>query len=178
MSLAEKAVALDGDSAFAFAALCWALLWKAEHASAIEAGEQAIGIDPNDVTALERLALVLAFSGRAEEGLEYLEKAQALDPLSSYNFPNAVCYFMLERYSAAIEYLQSSINANPAFLPSHLYLAASLGLLGQEEEAGPVIETIRELDPSYNPSDAHHSNFKYAKDRERFFGALTRLMLP
>ncbi len=178
LNLAKKAVALDGDSAFAFAALCWALLWKGEHAAAIEAGQKAISLDPNDVMALERLALSLAFSGRAEEALQYLEKAQTLNPLNSYNFPNAVCYFMLERYSAAVEFLHSSINANPTFLPSYLYLAASLSLLGQEDAAGPVVKTIRELDPNYRPAETRHSTFKYTKDRERFFGALTRLMGP
>ncbi len=178
LDLAKKAVALDGDNAFAFAALCWALLWKGEHDAAIEAGQKAISLDPNDVTALERLAFSLAFSGRVEEALQCLEKAQALNPLNSYNFPNAVCHFMLERYTAAVEFLHSSINANPTFLPSYLYLAASLSLLGQGDAARPVVKTIRELDPNYRPANTRHSTFKYEKDRERFFGALIRLMEP
>lgn len=178
LNLAKKAVALDDDNAFAFAALCWALLWKGQHTLAIEAGQKAISLDPNDVTALERLALALAFSGRAEEGLQCLEKAQMLNPLSSYNFPNALCYFMLERYSAAVENLHSSINANPTFLPSYLYLAASLSLLGQEDAAEPVVKTIRELDPNFRSAEARHSVFKYKKDRDRFLAALTRLMEP
>ena len=178
LEYAVKAVALDGDSAFANATLCWALLWKGAHAEAIEAGQRAIEFDPNDVTALERLALTLAFSGRAEEGLLYLEKAQTLNPLNSYNFPNALCNFMLERYTAAVEYLRSSINANPSFLPSYLYLAASLDLLGQGEAAAPVVATIRKLDPAYRPTLSQHSTIKLAKDRERFFGALSRLMNP
>ena len=178
LNLARKAVALDSENAFAFAALCWALLWKGKHIPAIEAGQKAISLDPNDVTALERLALTLAFSGRAEEGLQYLEKAQTLTPLNSSNFPNAVCCFMLERYSAAVENLHSSINANPTFLPSYLYLAVCLSLLGQEDAAAPVVKSIRELAPNFTTTETRHSVFKRTEDRERFFGALTRLMGP
>ena len=176
LMLAEKAVALDSDSAFAHAALSWALLWKGDHSAAIEAGQTAINLDSNDVAALERVALAMAFSDRAEDGLQYLEKAQTLNPLSSYNFPNAVCHFMLKRYSVAVEYLQSSINANPTFLPSYMYLAATLSLLGQDEAAVPIVNTIRELNPGYNPMEARHSPFKHAEDREMFFAALTRAL--
>lgn len=176
LTFAKKAIALDNDSAFARTALCWALLWKGEHDDSIAAGQEAIRLDPNDVMALERLSFALAFSGRAEEGLQCLEKAQTLNPLNSYNFPNAVCLFMLQRYSAAVEYLHSSINANPAFLPSYLYLLACLSLLGQEDAATPTIKTIRELDPNYRPAQTRHSTFKFAQDRQRFFGALERLL--
>ena len=178
LNLAKKAVELDGDSAFALGILCWALLWDGEHAAAIEAGQKAISIDANDVTALERLALCLAFSGRAEDALQCLEKAQTLNPLNSYNFPNALCYFMLERYPAAIEFSRNSISANPTFLPSYLYLAASLSLLGQDDAAKPVVKRIRELDPEYRASVARHSIFKSEQDQERFHGALIRLMEP
>ncbi len=176
LELAKKAVALDRGNSFAFAALCWALLWKSEHDAAIEAGRKAIELDPNDVTALERLALVLAWSGRASDALKHLEKAQTLNPLSSYNFPNAVCFFMLKRYSVAVEFLHSSINANSTFLPAYLYLAACLSLLGQEDAAKPVVKTIMELDPGYRPDESRLATFKHQQDQERFFGALRRVI--
>ena len=168
-------MALDRRNSFAFAALCWALLRTSEHDDAIEAGQKAIELDPNDVTALERLALALAWSDRAEDALKHLEKAQTLNPLSSYNFPNAVCFFTLERYSVAVEFLHSSINVNPTFLPSYLYLVASLSLLGREDAAKPVVKTIMELDPGYRPDELRPAIFKHKQDRERFIGALRRV---
>ena len=176
IALAKQAIALDEQNAFAHAALCWALLWNDNHDAAVEAGERAVTLDPNDVTALERLAFALAWSGRAEEGLQYLAKAQLLNPLHGYHFPTAVCYFALERYPAAMDCLHSSINANPTFLPSHLYLAASLSLLDRDEEARPVVKAIRELNPNYSPPKLRHANFKYAKDKDRFSHALDRVM--
>lgn len=95
---------------------------------------------------------------------------------AGYDFPTGVCYFALERYSAAVESLRSSINANPTFLPSYLYLAATLSLLDQQEKVRPVVEIINELDPDYRPTVTRHENFKYAKDRDRFIGAITRVM--
>lgn len=176
VEFAEKAVALDGENAFAHAALCWALLWNGKHDAAIIAGEKAVKLDPNDVVALERLAFALAWSARAEDALQCLAKAQILNPLHGYHFPSAVCYFMLERYSGAVDALRSSINANPTFLPSYLYQAASLSLLDQQEKARSVVKTIKELNPDYRPAEIRYSNFKYARDRDRFIGAIARVM--
>jgi adenylate cyclase len=173
---AEKAVAMDGESAIAHAALCWALLWHDNYDAAIAAGEKAAQLDPNDASALERLAFALAWSGLAEDALQRLAKAQLLNPLRGYHFPSAVCYFMNEQYSAAVDCLRSSINAHPTFLPAYLYLAACLSLMDQPDEARSQVKHIKELDPDYRLSELRHSNFRHEKDRDRFFQALDRVM--
>ena len=63
MKLANQALTLDANNAFAYAALCWALLWQSEHDQSVAAGRKAIELDPNNVAALERLAIALAISG-------------------------------------------------------------------------------------------------------------------
>jgi TolB-like protein len=176
VELAQKAVALDGDNAYANATLCWALLWQERHDDAIAAGEMAISIDPNDVEALEHLAFALAWSNRGEEALKHLAKAQMLNPLHGYHFPSGVAYFMLGSYTPAVDALQNSIDANPRFLPAYLYLAASLSLLGRDDCARPVVATIKTLNPDYRPTDIRHPIFKYPEDSKRFTGAIARVL--
>ena len=172
---AKKAIELDPQNGFAHTAYSWALLWQAEHDAAKKEGEKAIELDPNDVAALERLALVLAWSGETDDALQLLAKAQLLNPLSAYNFPTGLCYFMRKNYNTAVEFFRSSINANATFLPSYLYLAATLSLLGQENQAAPVVQKIKELSPSYHPDEIRFSIFKFEEDRKRLVNAITRV---
>jgi len=176
VELAQQAVALDSDNAYANATLCWALLWQERHDEAIVAGEVAIGIDPNDVEALEHLAFALAWSNRGDEALKHLAKAQMLNPLHGYHFPCGVAYFMLGDYVTAEDALRHSIDANPRFLSAYLYLAASLSMLQRDDSARPVVATIRTLSPNYRPTDIRHPIFKFTQDSKRFTEAITRVL--
>jgi tetratricopeptide (TPR) repeat protein len=49
------------------------------------------------------------------------------------------------RYAEAIETLKRVLNLNPNFWPSHVYLAASYGELGREEEARAEAAEIERL---------------------------------
>jgi adenylate cyclase len=176
LAYAQRACELDSDNAFAYAALCWARLWRGEHDLAAAAGEKALVFDPNNVAALEYRALALAWGGSPEPGLKCIAKAQFLNPLHGYQFPLAVCNFMLGKYAVAAEAAQHSVNASPRFMPAHLYLAASLQLLDRRSELEPVIARIRELDPNYEPAQTRPSTFKKPADRARFVNALEAAM--
>ena len=121
-------------------------------------------------------SFALAWSGTAEEALQYLAKAQILNPLHGYHFPTGVCHFVLERYAPAVESLRSSINGNPTFLPGYLYLVASLSLLGQVDDARSLVATIKKLDPSYRPAELRHANFKHKAEKDRFFSAIAQVI--
>jgi TolB-like protein/Tfp pilus assembly protein PilF len=172
LEFALKAVAIDGQLAMAHAALCWAYLWQGEHDKAIAEGRLAIDLDPDDVLALERLAMSMIFSGDPELSLPLIEKARRLNPNFTYDFVHGVAMFMMSNYGEAIEDTQSSFDLSPNFVPAGLYLAASHALTGNQREAEATVAKIRQFNPSYQLRDGFLTQFKNPEDRERFIGAL------
>ena len=172
LEFALKAVSIDGELAMARAALCWAYLWQGEHDKAIAEGKLAIELDPDDVLALERLAMSMIFSGEAESSLPLIEKARRLNPNFTYDFVHGMAMFMMSKYGEAIEYTQRSFDASPQFVPSGLYLAASHALAGNESEAELTVAKIRQFSPQYELSGGFLTQFKNPEDRERFIGGL------
>ena len=172
LELALKAVEIDDRVAIAHAALCWAYIWQGEHDKAIAEGRLAIDLDPDDVLALERLALSLIFASEAELSLPLIAKARRLNPSHSYDFAHGVAMFMSSRYGDAIEDLKRNFELNPDFIPSGLYLAASHALAGNQSEAEATVTKLRQVSPSYHPAETLRTQFKKPEDRERFFGGL------
>lgn len=172
LELALEAVSLEGQLALSHAAACWAYLWNGEHDEAIAAGRLAIELDPDDVVALERLALCMTFGGDGELSLPLLDKARRLDPNHTYDFPRGLAMFMMSNYSDAIDPLQRSFAANPSFIPAGLYLAASHALAGSQSEAEATIADVKRASPDYRVATASRTHFKRADDRKRFIAGL------
>ena len=172
LEFALKAVAIDSRFAMAHAALSWAYLWHGEHDKAIAEGRLATELDPDDVLAVERLAMSMIFSGEAELSLPLIEKARRLNPNFTYDFVHGVAMFMMSNYGEAIEDTQRSFDLSPQFVPAGLYLAASQALAGNQSEAEAAVAKIRQFSPSYQLRDGFLTQFKNPKDRERFVGAL------
>jgi adenylate cyclase len=169
---ALRAVAIDSRLAMAHAALSWTYLWHGEHDKAVAEGRLAIDLDPDDVLALERLAMSMIFSGDAESSLPLVEKARRLNPNFTYDFAHGLAMFMMSNYGEAIDDFQSSFELSPNFVPAGLYLAASNALAGNQSEAEAAVAKIRQVNPSYQPSKGFLRQFKLPEDRERFIGGL------
>ena len=116
LEFALKAVALDEKLPLAHAALCWSYLWQGEHDKAIVEGQLAIELDPDDVVALERLALTLVLAGEPKPALPLLDKAMRLNPSHTYDFPRGLAMFMMSKYTDAIELVERSFRLHPNFL--------------------------------------------------------------
>jgi adenylate cyclase len=172
LEFAHRAVALDGQLAMAHAALCWAYLWHGEHDKAVAEGQLAITLDPDDVLALERLAMCLVFSGEAESSLPLIDKARRLNPNFTYDFVHALAMFMMSKYPEAIEDAQRSFDLSPNFVPAGLYLAASHALAGNQDEAEAAVARIRRFNPTYQLAKGFLVQFKIHGDRERFIAGL------
>ncbi len=172
LEFALKAVAIDSQLAMAHAALSWAYLWQSEHDKAIAEGRLATDLDPDDVLALERLAMAMIFSGEVEQSLPLIEKARRLNPSFTYDFVHGVAMFIMSNYGEAIEDTQRSFDLSPNFVPAGLYLAASHALSGKQSEAEAVVAKIRQHNPAYELSRGFLTQFKNPEDRERFIGGL------
>lgn len=65
----------------------------------------------------------------------------------NYPFTLGLTYALLEQYDKAIAALSESLTLNPFFFPSHVALAATYGMMGQDEEARDHLDEALKLSP-------------------------------
>jgi adenylate cyclase len=113
--------------------------------------ERAIVLDRNYVLAAYQLGLVLAYRGRPEAGIPYVEKAIRLSP----HEPNlgillavlGVCHLLLGHVDQAIDLLRRARAASSRYWYIHIWLAGALGLGGNLDEARVALAKAIELKP-------------------------------
>ena len=175
--LATKAVALDEDDFAARSALSEVYLWQRQFERAAAAMERAIALNPNQPDLYRGRADILVWAGQPQEALAHVEKAARLSPKTQFtNFwVRGHAYFLLERYAEAATAFAGSIERNPGFWPSHLFLAASYGHLGRTKEARAAYERAIEVHPAL--SSAQHkptAPYKNPADFERIGAGLQK----
>jgi len=90
LELAQKAIALDDSLAAAHRLLAANYLARKQHELAIAAEERAIALDPNWTNAYLEMGTILAYAGRPEEALGFIEKAGRLNPREPPSHLNAL----------------------------------------------------------------------------------------
>lgn len=133
---AGEALQLDGELAEAHAALGWVKHFNWDWAAAEREFKLAIELNPNHANGHLFYAGFLASSGRLEEGIGEVNRAQELDPFSLAI--SAQRGFILEnarRYDEAIEQLRRVIAVDPNRYPAHWYLGHTYAASGRFNEA-------------------------------------------
>ena len=150
--LARRAVALNGTDAEAHARLALALNARGDHQGARAQAEQALTLCPNLAVAHGALGVILAYSGRPQEGLAALETCIRLDPRhpSQVNRLNqvALAHYFCRDYEAAVKAVEQAIRSFPDFPSPYRWLAAALGELGRTEAAKDVLEKAIRVSPA------------------------------
>lgn len=157
--LAEEAVSLDPNYAFAYRALAlatmvdiWLGLSKDPHHGlerCIELYQKAIGLDSSFAIAHAGLGYALMMSRKYEEALAQMERAFELEPNSSdvmYTYANILIY--VGRGEEAISFFRSAMRLNPK--PPNVYLrhlAVALRDTGRYEEAISHLKKAIEREP-------------------------------
>jgi len=114
----EKALDLDNNLAEAHQALArFKDIYESDWVGAEKEFKLAIELNPNYADAYHRYALQLWYAtGRFEEVLEKIKRAQELDPLSlTINNNIGWIYYTAHRYDEAIEQYQKTLDLNPNF---------------------------------------------------------------
>jgi len=141
---AERAIALDPNSAEAHTALaCTLLLYRGDWRSAEREFLKALELNPHYIQGRCWYALIhLEFCcGRLEEGLAEARRALASDPLSSYALTIlAVSLALNGRAEESIDTARRSIEADPDAYIAYWALGQACAWGGQAEEA---VETHR-----------------------------------
>ena len=175
--LTQKAVALDDSLPMAHTLLGWVYLMKTQHAQAIAEMERDVSISPNSADGYVSLGLVLAYAGRAEEGIGLIEKGMRIDPRYPLPYLSYLghAYRMAGRYEEAIAACKKAVVHNPNYLPAHIFLAATYGELGREEEAQAEATTVLRISPNFSVEEMRQRlPYKDLAAMERFLAGLRK----
>lgn len=133
----RKALEIDGSLGEAHASMGLLLQNKDwDLAGAERQYRRAIELSPNYASAFHWYGELLVQLQRFDEAIDVYGKASALDPLSSaISSDIGITSYFARDYERAVEVLQTSIQADPAFSRSYHYLARVLAHIGQYRDA-------------------------------------------
>jgi TolB-like protein/Tfp pilus assembly protein PilF len=143
----------DDATALAVAAFVLAVL-EHDRATAFDALERAIALEPFSSYALGFGSAVSAWAGRAERVVEWAERALRLNPYGQMVHlcygSLAVAHFQRGRYDESVETARRAIQASPEFSVYHLLLAAPLVKLGRVDEAKAAAARVLQFEPAFS----------------------------
>ena len=143
---AARAIALDDSLAEPYASLGQINANEWRWADADREFQRAIERDPAYATGRQWRAEYLAVSGRADEALAEIRRAQELDPLSLIiNVQVGWILTIARQPEAAIAQLRRTIDLAPGFAPAYSNLGIAYDQLGRHTEAIDSFETAVRL---------------------------------
>jgi adenylate cyclase len=173
----KKALALDRENSDAWSTLASLYVMRKQHDIAIAAAERAVALNPNGADAFAILGWILSYSGRPEEGVEFLNKAFRLNPLPPGHYYSMLSFALnlSDRYKEAIAAYKKGLDREPTNPRLHIGLAASYVYLGRQEEAKATAAQVLKLDPEYSLDDhAKTLPLKNEAAKERLVAALRK----
>jgi tetratricopeptide (TPR) repeat protein len=172
---AEKALALDPDSAEAHATLGFLSMESGDAASAMSELRRSLAVDAANSTTHTWYAIALTQSGRPEEALRELQAAQRLDPLSVV----ASVWLSSEAYrrgqfGEAVRYARQTLELSPRRLDALRILGESYEAQGDFKSAIATFKQIGAVGAYYHPYAAELLARAYELDGQK---ALARIQL-
>ena len=155
---ADAARALDPSDPMAHAAVAVARWLGGEIEAAFAAFARAVELGPSLAWAHVARGIALGLNGRPEEGLAAAERALRLsphDPLLYFTHLSlGVCRLGLARFEEATADFQTCLREGPALPHAYPFLAGSLVVRGELNEARAVLSRMRAVAPGYRPMAA------------------------
>ena len=154
------------------------LSFHRDHDKALHHQERALALNPNDDLIVVQQGEVLSWMGRADEGIEWIQKAMRLNPYHPERFWSHLgrAYFIARRYDEAIKSFQrigSPDHTHAAFL------AACYAALGDEAAAQAQTQEVLKRAPGFSvASYVATLPYKEERDREHHRAALLKAGLP
>jgi adenylate cyclase len=166
IELAQKALAMDDDSARFHMVLSSLYIKKREYDKAISEGERAVALDPSGAHELSNYASSLYCAGRAEEAIPLFQKAIRLSPLGpSYIYTEfGIALMITGRFEEAVSALKKAIQIAPDNIRAHTILAAVYSMMGREREARAEAAEVLRINPKFSV-DYYAKNVANLKDQ-------------
>ena len=151
-----------------------------DHDLALAEYEKALALNPNQADVMGMISLNMAFAGRAQEAVDWIEKAKRLNPHHPiwYDWNGSFGYYMARQYDKALLGAKRTLTVYPKSISVLRILAATYVEMGNMEKARGVAQKVLEIDPEFKLSNVLNVPLKREADRERYFGALAKAGLP
>jgi TolB-like protein len=192
--LASRALRSDSNSYHAHHARARVLLAQGRPEAAIAVAQLSLKLNPGFIPAYRNLGTANIYLGRAQEVIDFADKAIRLSPFDPYlavfHLHGGMGCFMLHQDDNAITSLRRAVADNPEYSTAVAWLAATLALIGQEAEARDTLEryllipgtktrTIaRWRSVAYSGNRAYVAYPAYVAYRERFYEGLRKAGMP
>ena len=151
--LADSALALQPDDAWAHMAKAEVFFNKRQWRAAISQAEAALADDPNNPNAHANLSFWNMFLGHSEDGFAGVETALRLSPrdpsLTWWQFFMCHLHTHLAQWEQAIEWCGRSIASGNASMFPYVDLAAANAWAGHDKEAKEAVAQLRKLYPDF-----------------------------
>jgi adenylate cyclase len=168
LELAQRAIELDSSQADAFSLLGNIYLLTNQYEKAITEGERAVDLNPNGADSHVWLAMILTSSGRPEDALKLIYKANRLNPFPPnwYFLSLGNAFFLMGDYNQAVEAYQKALQRTPDFLLAYIGLAASCGAANRVEDARVATAQILKIDPKFS-LEAFSGGLPYKNEKHK-----------
>ena len=179
LELARRAVLLDEHDRLCQDILGWIYMYRKSFDLAEQHKQRALDLNPGHPEQIACTGILYLFEGRADEGIEWMERAKRLD---RYFDPTwrchmiGVAHFVAARYEDAILYLSRS-RTMPVWVQA--YLAACHALAGRLEQAREFAEVVQQRSPEFSLMRlAAKEPFRRPEDAERLREGMRAAGLP
>ena len=181
--LCLRAIRIDPDNAEALGIYAHTCSWKKDFDSALHYFDRALRSNPNLAFVWALSAITHCYIGKPNEALKRMERYRVLAPFDPYFcfFESIYCtaYLIRGDYKEALTYGRRAAKANPQFINGYKPLIASLGHLGEIEEARTYIDKVLALEPNFTVKRFGESYpFKNPVDRDRYCDGLRLAGVP
>ena len=179
----NKAIALKPDLAEAWLGRGNVLTNLKHSDGALAAYDKALALKPNLAAAWLYSGWIRTYRGELEPAIEHQVRAIRLSPLDAlmYNMQAgaALAHFLAGRNDQAAALAEESLRNQPDYISALRVLAASLALLGRQEEARRVVARLCRIDPAARISNLlDRVPLQRPEDVGKFADALRQAGLP
>jgi DNA-binding winged helix-turn-helix (wHTH) protein/TolB-like protein/Tfp pilus assembly protein PilF len=152
LELAETAFRIDPEIPEVQWVLAYVHAQSRRHEQAIGHLKQAIGLDPSFADAHALLGSIHTLIGQPAKAIPLVRTAIQLNPEAGYLYFLILgrAYLFVGDTEQALINLREALSRNAAYLEIHIYLAATLALIGDKEAAKWEVEEIRVLEPNFS----------------------------
>ncbi|MCZ6558953.1 MAG: tetratricopeptide repeat protein [SAR324 cluster bacterium] len=181
IKLGNQALVLDETLSEAHGLLCQTFRYKGEHDRAVEHGQRALALNPDDADSTTNFASVLARVGRGVEALDRMETALRLNPFPPYFYLRVlgIVYRSLGRFEEAIEVYRKCVEHLPDYFVAQIGLTLAYMDAEREEEGRAQAHHILRINPSFSSSsNPYLVQYKDLVQREQFVTLLRKAGLP
>jgi adenylate cyclase len=144
VALADQALAIDPRHFRIYVVRCMVDFWRGEMGKAVDAGRQAVALNPSSAEAYEGLSAALCHLGIAKEAEEAARACLRLTPvdprLHRFHFLLAQALLGQHRFGEAHHELMKALGARPHDIVLLGYRTVLLGHLGRTQEARACLE--------------------------------------